>query len=158
ERGFFASGCRAQPAITRSYYESRTLSFDPVRKTEEFLALEQDIRRQLGGTDTPGRIMMRMSREYRDVVHMLTLRGTPAFSRWAVKLYGSSVHMRKSEGGFRSGPGLRIWPHVSAVPTTAVEKTLNAQETVQTLMGRLGAYFKDAVRVRVRLSDGIISD
>src|SRR5260370_27844882 len=136
ERAFFAAGCREQPPVTRAYYEARPLSFNPVDKTEEFAALERDIRRQLGALDAPGLLMARMCREYRDVIHMLTLRGTPEFSRWAARLYGTTQDIKgrtnqESDGGRRFAslePSLRIWSASSDCRRHSTEKTLNAQE------------------------------
>lgn len=177
ERAFFAAGCREQPLVTRATYQARPLSFDAVAKTEEFTLLETDIRRQLGARDAPGRIMLRMCREYRDAVRMLTLRGTPAFCRWAAKLYGCSRDVDQGIGGrgqetghrtqetaggaasrFGTAPLLRLWNAGSALPRHSLEKTLNAQETVDVLAERLQKYFCDSVKVRVRLSDGILAD
>jgi uncharacterized protein (TIGR02421 family) len=190
ERAFFASGCHDLPPVTRAYYQARPLAFDPQQKTEEFKALESDIRRHIGAGDAPGRIMVRMSREYRDAVHMLTLRGTPAFCRWSAKLYGSTREVgdrsqesgvrsqeeaggRRQEAGVTTGEGgrvraprnapsanrpfLRLWAGAPQ-ERPALEKTLNAQETVDALAERLQRYFKDSVKVRVRLSDGILAD
>src|SRR4051794_26969760 len=71
EAGFFASGCRELPPVSRGYYEARPLPFDPDRKRLEFLALEDDIQRKLGHADPAGRIMRRMCAEYREVVDLL---------------------------------------------------------------------------------------
>src|SRR6266849_7492665 len=90
ERGFFASGGRYLPPITADYYLSRPLPFDPDAKTEEFRAIERDVRRQLGNSDAPGEILTRMCEEYRGVVWMLTRRGTSAFAKMSAKLYGSA--------------------------------------------------------------------
>ncbi|MFL5243842.1 MAG: flavohemoglobin expression-modulating QEGLA motif protein [Gemmataceae bacterium] len=155
ERAFFAAGCREQPPVTRAYYETRPLSFDPAHKREEFTSLERDIRRDIGASDGPGRLMVRMCREYRDVVDMLTLRGTPEFSRRAMKLYGTSAAVSVTKN--QESP-LRIWPGASDRPVRSVEKTLNAQEAVDALTTRLQNYFDDSVKVRVRLSDGILAD
>src|SRR5438067_2768742 len=79
ERLFFEKGGRELPPVTRDYYLSRPLPFDPEQKQHEFHAIERDIRRQLGEFNAPGQIMARMCQEYREVVHMLASRGTRAF-------------------------------------------------------------------------------
>ena len=71
ERAFFDKGCRELPPVTRDYYLSRPLPFDPEQKLHEFHAIERDIRRQLGEFNAPGQIMSRMCQEYREVVHLL---------------------------------------------------------------------------------------
>ncbi|HEV3237579.1 MAG TPA: tyrosine/phenylalanine carboxypeptidase domain-containing protein, partial [Gemmataceae bacterium] len=165
ERAFFAAGCRELPHVTRAYYQARPLAFDLQQKTDEFKALESDIRRQIGACDAPGQIMTRMCKEYRDALHMLTLRGTPAFSRWSAKLYGSTREVAgergrvsaPSEAPSTGQPLLRLWAG-AAPERPALDKTLNAQETVDALAKRLQGYFQDSVKVRVRLSDGILAD
>src|SRR5438045_397251 len=90
ERAFFAGGCRELPPITRDYYVSRPLPFEPEQKLHEFHLIERDIRRRLGEYNAPGQIMARMCQEYRDVVHLLTHRGTRAFGEISERLYGSA--------------------------------------------------------------------
>src|SRR5881394_2202281 len=48
ERAFFDRDCRELPPVTRDYYQSRPLPFDPEEKFHEFHAIERDLRRQLG--------------------------------------------------------------------------------------------------------------
>ena len=88
ERRFFARGCRELPPVTVQYYGSRPLSFEPRKKQQELAALERDITGQLGKNDAPGQIMSRMCREYREVVDLLTRRGTPRFAEISARLYG----------------------------------------------------------------------
>src|SRR5919202_3036956 len=78
ERAFFDKGCRELPPVTRDYYLSRPLPFDPEEKLHEFHAIERDVRRQLGEFNAPGRLMARRCQEYREVVRLLTHRGTRA--------------------------------------------------------------------------------
>src|SRR6266404_487218 len=90
ERAFFEKGCRELPPVTRDYYLSRPLPFDPESKLHEFHLIERDIRRQLGEFNAPGQIMSRMCQEYREVVHLLTHRGSRAFAEISERLYGSA--------------------------------------------------------------------
>src|SRR5882762_3823271 len=64
ERAFFEKGCRELPPVTRDYYRSRPLPFDPEPKLSELHVIERDIRRQLGEFNAPGQIMARMCQEY----------------------------------------------------------------------------------------------
>src|SRR5271167_1967889 len=90
ERTFFEQGCRELPLVTRDYYLQRPLPFDPELKLHEFHLIERDIRRQLGEFNAPGQIMSRMCQEYREVVHLLTHRGSRAFAEISERLYGSA--------------------------------------------------------------------
>src|SRR5262249_53012460 len=91
ERAFFDRGCRELPPVTRDYYLSRPLPFEPEQKSQEFQGIERDIRRQLGEFNGPGQIMTRMCQEYRDVIQMLAQRGTRTFAEIAERLYGSAA-------------------------------------------------------------------
>src|ERR1700730_13453409 len=90
ERAFFEKGTRELPPVTREYYQGRPLPFDPEQKSHEFHLIERDIRRQLGEYNAPGQIMSRMCHEYREVVRMLTHRGTLGFAEASERLYGSA--------------------------------------------------------------------
>src|SRR5208337_2023700 len=160
ERAFFAHGTRALPPVTRESY--RPLPYDPDRKLQELDSIEHDIRTTLGEADAPGRIMARMCREYRDVVHMLRQRGTPAFAWISRQLYGSATDrlptvdpsladLRSSLSGLlgklsHDGNGCRP------------PETIDARQAVAALSSRLAEYFQDPAVVRVKLSDGIVAD
>lgn len=161
ERAFFAAGCRELPPVTRDYYQRRPLPFDPGQKLCEFHQIERDVRRQLGEFNAPGQIMARMCQEYREVVHLLTQRGTPAFAEISERLYGSSCD------SFHAGdPTLADLGHMMSDILDNLshetifgheEETLDAGQAVFSLATRLLDYFPDA-RVRVKLSDGIVAD
>jgi uncharacterized protein (TIGR02421 family) len=162
ERAFFEKGCRELPPVTRDYYQARPLPFDPEQKLHEFHAIERDIRRQLGEFNAPGQIMARMCEEYREVVHLLTHRGTRAFAEISERLYGSA-----SDSFHAGDPNLAdlghmlsdILDNLSHETIFAEEQsTLDAAQTVETLTGRLRDYFCEPEAVRVKLSDGIVAD
>src|SRR5207248_5228782 len=48
ERAFFDKGCRELPPVTRDYYLSRPLPFEPDKKLTELHTIEPDIRRPPG--------------------------------------------------------------------------------------------------------------
>jgi uncharacterized protein (TIGR02421 family) len=162
EEAFFANGAKALPPVTPDYYAKRPLPFDPDRKRQEFHAIERDIRRRLGPYNAAGQIMARMCAEYREVVDLLVLRGTRAFSSISERLYGSTAD------SFHAGePTLSdLGQMMSVILDNLSQETLfnsdaetfDAGETVEELAGRLAAFFGDAVSVRVRLSDGIVAD
>ncbi|HLJ93044.1 MAG TPA: flavohemoglobin expression-modulating QEGLA motif protein [Gemmataceae bacterium] len=162
ERAFFDRGCRELPPVTSDYYQNRPLPFDPEAKLHELHMIERDIRRQLGEFNAPGQIMSRMCQEYREVVHMLTHRGSRAFAETSERLYGSA-----SDSFHAGDPNLAdlghmmsdILDHVSHESIFCREEAAyDAAQTVETLSARLKEYFHDQAAVRVQLSDGIVAD
>jgi uncharacterized protein (TIGR02421 family) len=162
ERAFFDRGGREPPPVTRDYYLSRSLPFDPDAKLRELLDLERDVHRQLGDINAPGQIMARMCQEYREVVRLLQGRGTPAFYEISQRLYGSSAD------SFHAGePNLADLGHMLSDVLDHLshdsifgheEPSLDAGQAVGVLAQRLGAYFGNGRTVRVKLSDGIVAD
>ncbi|HZT79703.1 MAG TPA: tyrosine/phenylalanine carboxypeptidase domain-containing protein, partial [Gemmataceae bacterium] len=162
ERAFFAAGCKELPPVTRDYYSSRKLPFDPEAKLHELHAIERDVRRQLGEFNAPGQVMTRMCQEYREVVHLLTHRGTRAFAEISERLYGSAGD------SFHAGdPNLADLGHMMSdildnLSHDAIfgheEPSLDARQAVEVLSARLKEYFGDEAAVRVKLGDGIVAD
>jgi uncharacterized protein (TIGR02421 family) len=162
ERAFFARDCRELPPVARDYYLSRPLPFDPEQKFHEFHLIERDIRRQLGEFNAPGQIMSRMCQEYRELVRMLTHRGTRAFAEISERLYGSS-----SDSFHAGDPNLADLGHMMSDILDNLshetifgheETTLDARQAVEVLAERLAQYFQDPGAVRVRVADGIVAD
>lgn len=162
ERAFFSKSARELPPVTREYYGTRPLPFDPEAKLHELHTIERDIRRQLGEFNAPGQIMSRMCQEYREVVHMLTHRGTRAFGEISERLYGSS-----SDSFHAGDPNLADLGHMMSDVLDGLshdaifgreEPALDASSVVDSLTARLKGYFGDAGAVRVKLSDGIVAD
>jgi uncharacterized protein (TIGR02421 family) len=162
EKAFFEKGARELPPVGRDYYLSRPLPFDPEQKHHELHAIERDIRRQLGEFNAPGQIMARMCEEYREVIHLLTHRGTRAFGEISERLYGSA-----SDSFHAGDPNLAdlgrmmsdILDNLSHESIFGIkEPSLDAGQTVEALSARLGEYFHDPEAVRVQLADGIVAD
>jgi uncharacterized protein (TIGR02421 family) len=162
ERAFFAKACKELPPVTRDFYLSRPLPFDPEQKLHEFHAIERDLRRQLGEYNAPGQIMSRMCQEYREVVHLLANRGTRAFAETSERLYGSA-----SDSFHAGDPNLADLGHMMSSILDNLshdtifgqkEQPLDARQTVDLLSARLSDYFHDPAAVRVQLSDGIVAD
>src|SRR5262245_32321589 len=78
ERDFFAADAKELPRVTRESY--RSLPFEPATKIAEFASIEAGVRSRIGASNGLGKIMIRMCREYSNVVRMLAARGTPEFS------------------------------------------------------------------------------
>src|SRR4029077_10397433 len=135
------------PPVTRDYYQSRPLPFDPEDKFHEFHALERDLRRQLGEFNGPGQIMARMCEEYHEVIRLLTHRGTRSFGEISERLYGSA-----SDSFHAGDPNLADLGHMMSdvldnlSPDTIFgheEPSYNAGQAVDVLAGRLKDYFQD---------------
>src|SRR5207249_10012528 len=86
ETAFFAAGARELPPVTPETYASSPLPFDPAEKTGELLGIERDTDARLG-RHPAGDFLRRRSQEYRQVVALLTARGTPEFAALARRLY-----------------------------------------------------------------------
>jgi uncharacterized protein (TIGR02421 family) len=161
ERAFFEKGCRELPPVTRDYYHKRPLPFDPEQKLHELHLIERDLRRQLGEFNPAGQIMSRMCQEYREVVHLLTHRGSRAFAEISERLYGSA-----SDSFHAGDPNLADLGHMMSDILDNLshesifgreEPVHDAAQTVEQLSARLKDYFQDQ-SVRVQLSDGIVAD
>jgi uncharacterized protein (TIGR02421 family) len=162
ERAFFEKNARELPPVTRDFYLSRPLPFDPEQKFHELHGIERDIRRQLGEFNAPGQIMSRMCQEYADVVRMLTHRGSRAFAEISERLYGSA-----SDSFHAGDPNLADLGHMmSDILDNLSHETIfgredavfDARQAVEELEDRLGCYFQDQATVRVQISDGIVAD
>lgn len=152
------------PEIDAEYYQRKNpLQFDPIQKMEEFHEIERNVRRHLGQYSGVASIMMRMCREYVDVIEMLMTRGTPRFTEVSQELYGSS------EDAFHVGaPTLKDLATLitntlanikDQVMTDADEKKFTSEEVVSILSERFAVYFVDAEHApRVMLGDGILAD
>src|SRR5207245_9089053 len=106
--------------------------------------------------------MSRMCQEYREVVHLLSHRGTRAFAEISERLYGSS-----SDSFHAGDPNLADLGHMMSdiLDNLSHETIFGSQEDVYaapqavTLLDeRLKRYFQDQAAVRVQLSDGIVAD
>jgi uncharacterized protein (TIGR02421 family) len=162
EQAFFDKGCQELPPVTRDYYRSRALPFEPESKLHEFQAIERDIRRLLGEFNAPGQIMLRMCQEYREVVQMLILRGTRTFVEISERLYGNTSDSLHAGDPNLAELGKTMSVTLDHLSTDSVNgqevETLDARQAVETLSARLRDYFQVPAAVRVRLSDGIVAD
>jgi uncharacterized protein (TIGR02421 family) len=162
EDAFFTKDAKELPPVTSDYYAKRPLPFDPDFKRQEFHDIERDIRRQLGTYNGAGQIMARMCEEYREVVDMLVLRGTRAFSLISERLYGSTSDSFHAGDATLSDLGQMMSVILDNLSQETIfqpdVQSFDAQQTVEELSLRLGAFFCDPSAVRVRISDGIVAD
>lgn len=161
EEQFFAKGCKELPKITKDYYSKQPLDFDVAEKNREFYEIERDIRRELGTMNPCGALMLRMCKEYRVVVSMLALRGTPDFASISQGLFGSTQD-RFHQGDPTLGDlGRTMGKILSRLKDDAImqeeEKIHDGAAAVKILAERMDAYFGPGV-VQVKLSDGVVAD
>jgi|HubBroStandDraft_2_1064218.scaffolds.fasta_scaffold05315_7 uncharacterized protein (TIGR02421 family) len=166
EEQFLKSRQRELPRIDAAYYEKVEVGYEPRAKAEEFEAIARDIERALGEGDAIGKVMLATALEYRDVVQMLSARGTPAFHAWSRKLYGSpkdtfpdGKSTVRELGQLLYGilTGVDEWS-TSADPGRAdYARTVDATDAARQLGERLASFFGDT-RVTVDADDGILAD
>jgi uncharacterized protein (TIGR02421 family) len=152
-------------------YSAIELGFDPREKATEFELIAKDIETSLGESDALGRIMVATALEYRDVVHMLASRGTPAFYAFSRKLYGSPKDTFPDGRATVRDLGHLLYDILTNVDDnlfvrpvlgdtslhSQFDRTLRAEEAVELLNARFAAYFADA-QVRVTADDSIVAD
>lgn len=161
EERFFAKGAKELPEVTKESYAKTPLGFDVEAKNREFYDIERDIRRELGTMNPCGTMMLRMCKEYRVVISLLSLRGTPDFSPIAQGLYGSTFD-RFHQGDPTLGDlGRTMAKILSRLKDDAVmqpeEKEHDGEAAVKILAERMDAYFGPGV-VTVKLDDGVVAD
>ncbi len=171
EEQFLKAKQRELPKIDAAYYANVDLGFDAKAKTDEFEALARDIERALGEEDAIGQVMLATALEYRDVVRMLSARGTPTFYEWSRKLYGSPKDKFPDGRSTVRGLGQVLYGLLTTVDEWVdrsahrampglpkeYERTLDAAEAARRLGERLATFFGDT-RVSVEADDGILAD
>ena len=162
EQAFFAAGGREPPPVNRDYYAARPLGFEADSKREELRALERDVFRTLGRSDPAARLLLLRCCEYREVIDLLELRGTPAFGVVSRRLYGGADDRPLSGGPTLVQLGRAIASQSrapAAYPGIGVPaETLGAAEVATALAWRLGSYFGAPGAVRVRVAHGLTAD
>jgi hypothetical protein len=163
EDQFFKSRPRVLPKVDVAYYENVDLGFEPRAKIEEFDAIASDIDKELGDSDAVGAIMLTTALEYRDVVRMLTARGTPAFYAASRKLYGSPKDTFPDGRSTVRDLGRLLYGILTSVDERegagrlAYSRTIDAPEAARQLGERLATFFGHA-HVRVEADNGILAD
>lgn len=141
-------------------YLDRPLKYDPDKKLQEFKELRLKIVRELGELDPLARILLRNCLQYEDVVSMLKNRGRDDFYNYSKKLYGTPSELLR-DGKTTLAEFALVLDSIlkSFAPLTgdSFTKNITSEQMVERLKNRLENYFKDE-RIRVKLSDGILSD
>ncbi|NMH66839.1 flavohemoglobin expression-modulating QEGLA motif protein [Shewanella salipaludis] len=161
EDRFLASKGSRLPKIGPDFYQRLALPFDSRKTQAELISLKQDIRRRLGKQDKLGKILQANVDQYRLVIDMLNHRGQPEFGQLSRQLYGSASDKLHGDRHSLRQLGDRL-SHIFSLPAARHmikhhPKIITAPEAVSVLSQRLLGYFHSD-EMRVRLSDGIVSD
>ena len=167
EQQFARSKYKEMPKVDARYYEQSDLGYDPRAKLEELEAIVRDIDRELGDRDAIGSIMTATVLEYRDVVQMLAVRGTPGFYGFSRKLYGSPKDKFPDGKSSVRDLGHLLYAILTNVDEGALgqfagmsepaRRTIGADECARVLNERFASYFGDTT-VRVSADDNIVAD
>lgn len=146
------------PKLTQDLYKERPLGFDPDEKIQEFRLLQKRVE-AFFGKDGVGRILIRNCQEYMQAIGMLKARGTSDFYKFSTLLYGSTHDHFLDEKTQIYDLGLTMKSVLKGIKYKYVEPKphITAPKAVRILSNRLKSYFHHD-DVRVKLSDGIVSD
>ncbi|MCB1867074.1 MAG: flavohemoglobin expression-modulating QEGLA motif protein [Gammaproteobacteria bacterium] len=163
QQKFFAAECCRQPEVNADYYRRNPLKFDVAALHDTFRDINRSVTSTLGATDPAGSIMRRMCQEYRQVLDMLSARGTAGFSVISQSLYGRSRDNFHAGGPTVSDLGTLLDSALSSIDERMfLEKDVRdipTKDAVVLLQERLDRVFNDtSARVRVIESDGIVAD
>lgn len=165
KQDFFKNKFKEQPKVTAHYYNQKALSYDPMAKYEEFEDLELKVTNKLGRMSSVSQILMRMCREYKLVLRLISTRGQPEFSKYSKVLYGSA-----KDAFYSGGPSVlnladilqKTIPILAGKIISEKDSTiLSAEEAKNILNTRLKNYFHDEEfkdRDMVILSDQVVAD
>ena len=163
QQKFFAAEGRCQPEVDVDYYRRHPLKFDVAELHDTFRDIDRSLTSTLGTNDPAGSIMRRMCHEYRQVLDMLSARGTAGFSVISQSLYGRSRDNFHAGGPTVTDLGSLLDESLSNIDERMFldkdVRDIPTREAIVLLQERLDRIFNDpAARVRVIESDGIVAD
>jgi uncharacterized protein (TIGR02421 family) len=158
---FFASGFKEQPAVDRSYYESRTIKLDAEVTRDELRAIESAITSRLGPLSPAGTLMRFMCEQFRLTVDMIEARGTDRFASIAGALYGTPSDVFHAGGptvaDLAKTMRQTLEANAMAIMGMRDDRNIPGTEAAAQLQSQLDASVGEGV-VQVRVDDGIASD
>lgn len=161
EEQFFKTKCRELPRVDAEYYTRNELDFRVSDKCVEFEGIARDAVQVLGEGDALADILVKSSLEYRDLVRMLSSRGTPAFYAYSRRLYGSAKDTFPDGKLTVKDLGRMLYEILSSSDATRLggesERDVSAEKAAKVLNARFASYFGDDT-VRVEVDDDIVSD
>ncbi len=163
QKEFFHNKAKKQPSVNADYYQNKPLPFKEEDKIEEFRLILRDAQNQLGQYSPITRLMKRQCDEYSSAVSMLAARGTPAFAKAAMELYGSPDDAFYPGGPRLSQMGAILFDVLTALDvqlqSEADVKKYDAAASQEILQERLSKFFdKHPGRVTVEVRDDMLAD
>jgi len=158
---FFAAGFTEQPAVDRSYYESRPVRLDPDATRNELRDIDAAITGRLGPLSPAGSLMRTMCEQFRMTVDMIEARGTDRFSSIAGILYGTPsdvFHVGGPTVADLAGTMRRtLEANAEEIMSMPDERIITGSDAAAALRRQLDASVGEGV-IEVRVDDGIASD
>jgi len=152
---------KKMPIVGPEQYALIELGFDPKAKLDELGEIVTDIRTTLGAEDPLTGLLVSITEQYIDVVHMLLNRGTRKFWEYSCKLYGSPKDRFFEDKNRILDLGQLLYSILGRIDDTHLGTTdpedVPADAVVEELNRRFKTYFGDE-GVEARISDGIIAD
>jgi uncharacterized protein (TIGR02421 family) len=157
EAQFFQAGMRELPTV--AYADD--LGFDPDAKIRELDQILRDADRELGPGDRLAGILRATADEYREVVRMLTARGTHAFYEASRRLYGSTKDTFPDGETTVRDMGLVLYDLFTATSGERLGRPQPRDITAETaaidLNARFDRFFGGAP-IRVQVDDSLLAD
>ena len=161
EEQFRASRGKELPHVDQDYWSSVELGFEADAKAAAFEAIAADTERELGAEHDVGRILIETALQYRDVVHMLSARGTRQFYALSRRLYGSPKDRLQPDGVTVREMGHVTYDLLTRVSTSRLmapeDRDLDSEKAAAELRTRFGVFF-EGVSVHVLIDDDLLAD
>jgi len=163
EEDFFKNQFKKQPKVDREYYHRNPLPFEVASKIDEFHEILRDVHSTFGHFSPFTRLISIRCHEYIRALEMLDQRGTPAFSKISIELYGNPKDAFYLGGPRLIDMGTHLFEMLTVLDVQLQnekdEKRYTAEEASELLQARLNTYFGAHEQdIHVMVSDGIIAD
>lgn len=161
EEAFRRSKFKELPKMGPEEYAKVDLGFEPRAKIEEFEALMSAVEGELGAKDPIAQILVATAREFRDVVRMLSARGTREFYAFSRKLYGSPKDKFPDGKTSLRDMGFLLYDILTAIAGGDLGPTqprdIDATNAAEILNQRFAGYFHGA-GIQVQVDDTMLAD
>jgi uncharacterized protein (TIGR02421 family) len=157
EEQFLRSKQREMPKVAYA----PDLGFDPEAKVREIDEILRDAERELGKNDRLGKILRATAEEYRQVVRMLTGRGTRDFYAFSRRLYGSPKDKLPDGKTSVRDMGFVLYDVLTAIGGERLgppqQRDITAEMAAVELNARFDRFFGGAP-INVQVDDSLLAD